>query len=96
MAELIKYGASPPMVILDDDDVNGIPLGGVSLYDFENFIEKCGGEAALKGKTTEDVCTEYIKVLTVETKVSYIDHLRLKSLPVSLYLYQYINIIFII
>ena len=88
MAELIKHGASPQQVLLDDDD-SGIPEGGVSLSDFHNFIEKCGGLDALKDKTTEEVCAQYVvKVVTADTKVSYIDHLRIKGLPVSAIYYN--------
>ena len=91
MAKLIKHGASPPVAILDDD-ADGIPLGGVSLNEFASFIDKCGGEDALKNMTTEDVCAKHVKVLTVDTKVSYIDHLRIKGLPVSSQLYHLILI----
>lgn len=39
-------------------------LAGVTLVDINEFIERCGGEAALKSKTTADVVESFVKLYT--------------------------------
>ena len=66
---LVLHGAAAT----DVDD--SFPKGGLSLADLDEFIARCGGEDALAGKTTEDVCMQLVKPMTVDAGASYCDML---------------------
>ncbi|OQR87959.1 hypothetical protein ACHHYP_07812 [Achlya hypogyna] len=50
------------------------PLG-VTLGFFRHLIELCGGRSSLKGRTTAQVCFDYIVPLTATTELSLVDHI---------------------
>lgn len=52
------------------------PKEGVTLDVFDQFIELAGGEEALKGLTTTDVCNKFLKRMTKRHKESYCDQLK--------------------
>ena len=57
----------------DVEPARPFPKLGVKLEEFEVFIARCGGEDALIDLTTNDICNDYLKPLTVDKKVSYCD-----------------------
>lgn len=63
------------------------PMGGITISDLKHFIARCEkekGPDALKGKTTDDVCTLFVKEFTYDLQLSYIDQLASDSnTPVS-------------
>eukprot|EP01039_Chlorochromonas_danica_P005010 gene5011-5501_t len=46
------------------------PKHGIRLSHFQVFIERCGGYDKLQGKTTAQVCEEYVKPMTTITSFS--------------------------
>jgi tetratricopeptide (TPR) repeat protein len=68
--------------IHQDQVINGtldrleFPETGVSLLQFDRFVEACGGPEALSGCSTEDVCQRFLKPLTLDKRESYCDALR--------------------
>jgi hypothetical protein len=49
---------------------------GISLsYLLNEFVEECGGNEALKGLTTTDVCNTFVKPATETCQSSYCDML---------------------
>jgi hypothetical protein len=50
---------------------------GVKLSYFRDFIETCGGTAALTGLTTTDVCEKFVKPVTAGSGVSMCEHLAM-------------------
>ncbi len=60
--------------------LNGIeafPFDGIRLsYILNEFVARCGGREALKGKTTTEVINEFIKFLTEECQLSFCQMLK--------------------
>ena len=52
------------------------PKHGVKVKFFCDFIENCGGKEALTGKTTTEVCEEFVKPATLKAQASLCDLLR--------------------
>ncbi|OQR87175.1 TPR repeat containing protein [Achlya hypogyna] len=48
---------------------------GVTLGFFRHLIDLCGGRTKLQGRTTAQVCFDYIVPLTASTQLSLVDHI---------------------
>ena len=59
-----------------DWDPSVFPKSGVKLSYIEEFFTACGGRDKLEGLTTTEVCDQYIKPLTEQSKSSYCDLLK--------------------
>ena len=57
------------------------PKDGVKLCAVDEFIQRAGGEAKLLDLTTTDVCNQFLKPLTSESKGSYCDVLKQENSP---------------
>jgi tetratricopeptide (TPR) repeat protein len=57
-------------------DPHTFPQHGVQLSFLDQFLQECGGRAALEGLTTTEVCDQFIKPMTKSSQSSYCDFLR--------------------
>jgi len=57
----------------DENIADNFPKLGMKWSRFEEFIDKCGGRMALRGKSTTEVCEEYLKPMTTVIGKSYCD-----------------------
>ncbi|CAM9340444.1 unnamed protein product, partial [Ectocarpus fasciculatus] len=57
------------------------PKDGLSLQAVQAFIERCGGQAALEGLTTTEVCADALMPLTRAAQSSYCELLRVTGAP---------------
>jgi hypothetical protein len=57
-------------------DPHTFPRHGVRLSFLDQFLQDCGGRAALEGLTTTEVCDQFIKPMTESSQSSYCDFLR--------------------
>lgn len=56
------------------------PKNGIKLsYLLNEFVKECGGRDALQGKTTTDICDEFVKPLTKDYELSYCDMILKKA-----------------
>ncbi|KAJ3101813.1 Kinesin light chain 3 [Phlyctochytrium planicorne] len=74
----------PVTELIDDSheilEFDGFSLAGLPLaFITSTFIEMCGGRSALIGKTTTDVCTEFVMPWTKESGLSLCKQLELKK-----------------
>jgi hypothetical protein len=53
--------------------IRPFPLLGITISGIEKFIHDIGGREKAIGKTTDDICREFIVPLTLERKCSYCD-----------------------
>lgn len=54
------------------------PKDGIQINTFALFITNMGGRAALEGKTTADICNNFIKPLTLDRRISYCEYIKLE------------------
>ena len=64
---------------MSSTDLLFFPKDGVKLSVFHDFIESCGGKSVLLDHTTTDVCNKFLKLQTIENKLSYCDCLKKKN-----------------
>eukprot|EP01041_Mallomonas_annulata_P009722 gene9722-20216_t len=55
------------------------PKHGITFEGVEDFIIACGGKEILLGKSTTEVCENYLKPMTKSSEKSYCDHLLLQG-----------------
>lgn len=73
-----------PIVTIDEDlqnevlneDSRPFPMLGISLAGINDFIERCGGRAALQQMSTKDVCNMKLLPTTSMTGSSYCDYIE--------------------
>lgn len=56
------------------------PRSGLSLAEFNDFVSLCGGVEALRGKSTEDVCNQFIREFTKNSRSSYVSLLDAQAI----------------
>ncbi|OQR85240.1 hypothetical protein ACHHYP_12051 [Achlya hypogyna] len=59
---------------MDTPAITSPPLG-VTLGFFRHLIDLCGGRTKLQGRTTAQVCFDYIVPLTASTQLSLVEHI---------------------
>jgi hypothetical protein len=57
-------------------DASVFPKHGIKVSFLEQFIQQCGGREVLNGKTTTDVCNEFLKPITENSQSSLCDLLH--------------------
>jgi hypothetical protein len=69
-------GASPSTLEPLPFDSHTFPRYGVRLSFLNQFLQECGGRAALNNLTTTEVCDKFIKPVTKSSQSSYCEYLR--------------------
>ncbi|KAJ3094704.1 hypothetical protein HDU97_007701 [Phlyctochytrium planicorne] len=69
-----------PSLLPEDSFYNNHPMLGIHVSYFSRFITICGGRKALKGKTTFDVCEDFVKPKTSISRLSFCEQLYLLQL----------------
>ena len=68
-------GASASIGVIEWD-VSVFPKHGIKVSFLERFVEEVGGREKLNGKTTTDVCNEFLKPITENSQSSLCDLLH--------------------
>ena len=59
-----------------EETIRTFPSLGITIRGIDSFIKNCGGQEALEGLTTTEVCEKFLKKETKQTEKSYCEQLK--------------------